>query len=426
MAVDDGEDALPEGDGPQHLDAQQRMLLYVAALLLGQRAVGGEQARVELELPDVVEQGREVHGAALVGLKAEAPGHHVRQRRHPARVAGIEHVDAVQEVHEHVRGVGEEIDRLLVEHGVADGRRGLPAELHQQVALLGTQRPHGPARHQQGAGHRPMTKGDGDEPGSRRGHLVRARRIARVVRRPRKQHRLALLRHQRGDALARLQPDPAQRIAAIAHAALDHEPAVVRPAQQHDARGLHLAQISGRGHHQVQEPVEVRLLGHGLRHLLQRLQQAVGVLHPRQQLAVLLHELRALDGAAQRALEQPEVQRGLLEEIEDAVVDALDGGVEGALAGQDEDGHVRAGQPDAAGQLQPVHPRQPDVEDGSGEVAFGGEAPQGFRAAAGADGLEAALLQEVADHAEHDGVVVHEQHARRFGCHFYVQEGNGS
>src|SRR5438552_12890653 len=40
MAVDDGEDALPEGDGPQHLNAQQRLLLYSEALPLGRRAVG--------------------------------------------------------------------------------------------------------------------------------------------------------------------------------------------------------------------------------------------------------------------------------------------------------------------------------------------------------------------------------------------------
>jgi hypothetical protein len=241
----------------------------------------------------------------------------------------------------------------------------------------------------------------------------------------REEHRLVLLRDEGDDPLPGLQPDAAQRLGAVAHAVLDHEAAVVGPAQQHHARRVRRAQPPGRGHHQAQQAVEVGLLGHGLGDLLQRLQEAVGVLHPAQQLAVLAHELRPLDRAAQRPLQQGEVQRRLLEEVEDAVVDPLDGGVQRALARQDQDGDVGAGQPDAAGQLQPVHPRQPDVQDGRGEVAFP-DPSQGLRAAAGADGVVTALLEELADQAEHGRVVVHEQHARRFGRHDCVQEGNGS
>ena len=83
----------------------------------------------------------------------------------------------------------------------------------------------------------------------------------------------------------------------------------------------------------------------------------------------------------------------LLDEVECASLRRLDGGADGAVAGDDHDGQRLVGAPHALQRLEAVHAGHLDVEkDQVGRVAFGER--HAFRSARGLDDLVALVLED--------------------------------
>ena len=217
------------------------------------------------------------------------------------------------------------------------------------------------------------------------------------------------------DTLARLQAHPDQRRRAVAGGGLDHDVVGMAASEQEGAGGGASRELPGRAGQALQHAILVGLAAERGAHLLQRLQAGVGFREPSHELAVGPGEARALGGLADGPLEPPHVDLGLADVVEDAELDPLDGRLDVAVPGQDDDLDVRVLLLDEAGQLQAADARHLEVEDGHVAPFLG--RLQGAIRVIRSHYMETLFHEEVGHHLGKGGVVVDDQHARRLGIH---------
>jgi len=217
-----------------------------------------------------------------------------------------------------------------------------------------------------------------------------------VLARPGHDHGLVFEGHERGDAFVGTEPGAPQGVGARAGAGRDEEVVPRRAAEQEHPSGGGVAQDPRGDHQLVEHPVQMRLARDAGRHVVEGLQQPVRFLQPRQQLAVLAGEARPLARLRHRARQPGNVQVALLQVVEDAVAQPVDGRAHVALAGEDQDLRVRADLLDLFRQLDAAHTRHHEVEHGHAEAPVGHEVQGGARIGSGA-GVEALVDEELRD-----------------------------
>ena len=282
-------------------------------------------------LADVVQERAEVDGAPLVVAQAQPPRHHVREGGHAAGMAGIEDVHLLEARDQDVGGVGEEVVRPLLVGRVVDRHRR-PAG----PARSGAPRPrrvNAPSRaagHDQRAPDRALAQGRGDEAGQQRRHLVAAARVARVPRRgraPAPAGRSAAARAAMPSPGCRRTPD--QRLRAVARARPRSRCRRSGCGANRSARAVALPDSSRAARTRLSStrswcgsPAERGA------HLLQRLQAAVRFRAAGPRARGWSRVRRARSEASRTARSSRRMSMlGLADVVEDAVLDALDGGL---------------------------------------------------------------------------------------------------
>ena len=132
---------------------------------VAQEPLVAEHRGIHHDLADVVEEGREVDVAPLLVAQAELPRHHVDEGGHRPRVAGVVHVGGFEEGHQHLAGVGEEVDRPLLEPGARHRHRGVAGETLGELGGEGREALRLTPGEAQGPAHLAVAQGNAEEAG---------------------------------------------------------------------------------------------------------------------------------------------------------------------------------------------------------------------------------------------------------------------
>ena len=135
------------------------------ALLLREESGLLQELVIDPRLADVAEQGAVMDVAAFDFAQAHAPADHVGDRGDRSRLPGMVNVEVFEERDEDVRGVGEEVERLLVLLRVVDGHGGLAGESAEHFLLLRGERATLAPRHHEHPQDAPVPQ--------RRAHVAR-------------------------------------------------------------------------------------------------------------------------------------------------------------------------------------------------------------------------------------------------------------